>query len=172
MGVIHILYEYNSGYVIVFDDFDTVLKDEDVINILKAAADSYKKRIITFPQAQSLSSNDMQLWDVPERFVFTSKIILITNKRKNEIPKAILSRFYPVEADFPSDKIVKLVEKLIDYVAKELSREEKLKILDFLKQLKKQCPSFEIDFRTFEAAVDLYKIKPNKWKETFKQIYC
>jgi len=170
--IIHILYEYNSGYVIVFDDFDTVLKDEDVINILKAAADSYKKRIITFPQAQSLSSNDMQLWDVPERFVFTSKIILITNKRKNEIPKAILSRFYPVEVDFPSDKIVKLIEKLIDYVAKELSREEKLKILEFLKQLKKECPSFEIDFRTFEAAVDLYKIKPNKWKETFKQIYC
>jgi len=170
--IVHILYQYNSDYVIVFDDFDTVLKDEDVINILKAAADSYEKRIITFPQAQAVSSNDKQVWDIPERFVFTSKVILITNKRKNEIPKAILSRFYPVEVDFPSEKIVKLIEKLIDYVAKELSREEKLKILEFLKQLRKQCPSFEIDFRTFEAAVDLYKIKPNKWKETFKQIYC
>jgi len=170
--VIHILYKYNSGYVIVFDDFDTILKDEDVVNILKAAADSYKKRIITFPQAQFASTQGSSSWLVPERFVFTSKVILITNKQKKDIPKALLSRFYPVRIDFTSEKIVKIIEKLIDYVAPNVERNVKLEVLSFLKDVQKKCPSLEIDFRTFEAAIDLKLAKPDRWQQAFKEIYC
>jgi hypothetical protein len=41
------LYE-NNGSTIIFDDCDSILKDAIAINILKAALDSYDKRVITW----------------------------------------------------------------------------------------------------------------------------
>jgi len=167
------LYRYRKGYVLVFDDFDSATKDEDAMNILKAALDSYPKRIITIPQAVKAKSSEIAIKDLPERFVFESKIIIITNKEKNQLDKALLSRSYPVEVKFTSRAILKIIEKVMKFIAPTVPLKVKYEVLETLKKLQRKCKKLRIDFRTFGAAVDMRStLGPGKWIQVFKEIYC
>jgi hypothetical protein len=170
--LVYLLYQHRSDKIIVLDDFDTMLRDDDTINILKAAADSYPKRIITIPQLPQTSTDTLQISNLPSQFVFTSKIVLITNKTRDQIPRPLLSRMYPVEIEFSSEKMVKILEKMLKWVAPDVSMKTKLEILEYLKELQKRCRKLTIDFRVFQAAIDFYRMMPNKWKEQIRRLYC
>lgn len=86
--------------VLVFDDCDSILQNEDSLNLLKKAMDiSGKDRVITW------SSTFINRMEAPPRFVFKGSVIIITNtnfddldnKRENALTehlKALMSRTY------------------------------------------------------------------------------
>lgn len=86
--------------VVVFDDCDSVLQNEDSLNLLKKAMDiSGKDRVLTW------SSPYINRMEAPARFIFKGSIIFITNinfdnldsKRENSLTehlKALMDRTY------------------------------------------------------------------------------
>ena len=64
-----------AGSVIVFDDCDTVLFDDLSLNILKAALDTGKKRIIQW----NTESRVLDREGIPDKFEFEGAVIFITN---------------------------------------------------------------------------------------------
>ena len=83
-GLYRTLFENNDG-VIIFDDCDSILKDPVAVNILKSALDSYGKRVISW-------NADLRDDDLPKSFVFTGKVIFISNLGQHQIDQAIRSR--------------------------------------------------------------------------------
>ena len=75
-GLFVTLYE-NSDKIIVLDDCDSVFKDMDAVNMLKAALDSYDTRKLSYISTKPLK--DAYGDPVPRHFEFTGKIIFISN---------------------------------------------------------------------------------------------
>jgi hypothetical protein len=81
------LFQYaDAGNVLVFDDCDSVLMDDLSLNILKAALDSSKKRIICWNTDSSMLRRE----GVPDRFEFKGSAIFITNIKFEHVRSAKL----------------------------------------------------------------------------------
>ncbi len=76
----------NNGKIIIFDDCDSVFKDPIGANILKAALDSYDKRVISW------NAEFSEREDLPNRFEFVGRVIFISNLSVEKMPQAMLSR--------------------------------------------------------------------------------
>jgi hypothetical protein len=101
-GLYNTLFD-NNGKLIVFDDCDSVLDDKVALNILKSALDSYEEREISW--MSKMAKNDAY----PSQFVFTGRIIFISNKKKDSIDEALLTRSLTVDLTMtPDDKIERM----------------------------------------------------------------
>lgn len=70
------LYNYReAGEIVVLDDIDSVLKDVQGINILKAAMDTKASRAVTWKSTTKL----LQVMGIPSSFQFKGAVILISN---------------------------------------------------------------------------------------------
>ena len=76
LGLYATLYRHaDANHVLVFDDCDSVLMDELSLNILKAALDSGKKRVLH----RNADSNKLRSEGIPDKFEFKGGVIFITN---------------------------------------------------------------------------------------------
>jgi hypothetical protein len=64
-----------KGNVIVLDDSDSILKNEEGINILKAMTDSNVRRTISWRK----QNKNFEAEEIPDTYVFQGSIILISN---------------------------------------------------------------------------------------------
>jgi len=77
-GLYKTLYEFrHPNCVIVFDDADSVLMDEDALNLLKTACDMTKTRRLSWLTETRMEDEDGER--MPRNFVFEGSIIFITN---------------------------------------------------------------------------------------------
>lgn len=77
-GLFKQLYKHRfPGNVIVFDDADAIFYDDVSLNLLKAATDTSKKRIISWLSEARFEDDDGD--NIPQRFEFKGTIIFITN---------------------------------------------------------------------------------------------
>lgn len=97
----------NNNSVIVFDDCDSVLNDKIAVNILKAALDSYDKRVISW-------GTELRDDDLPQRFEFTGRVIFITNKNRWEIDQAIRSRSMIIDVAMSLQETVDRMSTIIE----------------------------------------------------------
>jgi hypothetical protein len=115
IGLYSTLYKYSdSKSIVVLDDCDTILFNEDALNILKAALDSGKKRKISW----NSDSNFLRREGVPGEFEFNGSVIFITNlkfdsTRQTKIKdhlEAILSRchYLDLTLDTTRDKLLRI----------------------------------------------------------------
>ena len=82
LGLYAKLYEHaDKNHVIVFDDCDSVLMDELSLNILKAALDSGKKRVLHW----NADSAKLRAEGIPNKFEFKGGVIFITNVKFENI---------------------------------------------------------------------------------------
>jgi chromosomal replication initiation ATPase DnaA len=123
-GLYNTLYE-NSDKLIVFDDCDSILKDATAVNLLKAALDSYDRRVISW-NCQSFGS------DIPNRFEFTGKIIFISNLSQNRIDQAVKSRALRVDLSMTPSEKIRRMESILDVLLPEYTMEIKTDALNFL----------------------------------------
>ena len=76
LGLYAKLYEHaDANHVLVFDDCDSVLMDELSLNILKAALDSGKRRVLHW----NADSAKLRSEGIPNKFEFKGGVIFITN---------------------------------------------------------------------------------------------
>jgi hypothetical protein len=169
-AVYDLLYE-NRNRILILDDFDTPLRNEDTINMLKAITDSYDKRILSISREKRMSSGkDQESPETPSKFEYKGKLIIITNLQKNEIDRALLSRAPAFEVRFNNAEIVKALEVMLNYINPDVSIEIKREVLDYILFLYKKNPKIQIDFRAFKNSVDARVGNPLYWKEMIQTI--
>ena len=159
------LYE-NNGSTIIFDDCDSILKDAIAINILKAALDSYDKRVITW--GAEMRGDD----DLPRSFEFTGKIVFISNLNQNKIDQAIRSRSMLIDLSMTKDQKLDRMEHLItcsDFMP-EYSVAIKKDAIALIRQLKDTAR--EISLRTLITVSKIRATAGDDWAELAEYTMC
>lgn len=159
------LYDNNDA-VIVFDDTDSILKCPISINLLKAALDSYDRRIITWG-AETRGDDDL-----PRSFEFTGRVIFISNLDQGKIDQAIRSRSMLIDLSMTLDQKIERMETLIqqeDFMP-EYSSEEKLDALEFIADNKESAR--EISLRSLITVCKLRAHGNENWKDLAEYVLC
>lgn len=156
----------NNGAVIVFDDTDSILKCPISINLLKAALDSYDRRIITWG-AETKGDDEL-----PRSFEFTGRVIFISNLDQNKIDQAIRSRSMLIDLSMTLDQKLERMFTLIedeDFMP-EYSLEEKLDALEFISDNKESAR--EISLRSLITVSKLRAHGNENWKDLAEYVLC
>ena len=148
-GLFVTIYE-NSDKIIVLDDCDSVFKDVDAVNLLKAALDSYDTRKLSYISTKPLK--DTYGDPVPRHFEFTGKVIFISNISQSKLDEAIKSRSFVADISMNTKQMFKRIEDLQDDIEKKIPAEVKEKALTIMKKLEKKYDGVEINLRSFIKA--------------------
>ena len=172
IGLYSTLYKYSdSKSIVVLDDCDTILFNEDALNILKAALDSGKKRKISW----NSDSNFLRREGVPGEFEFNGSVIFITNlkfdsTRQTKIKdhlEAILSRchYLDLTLDTTRDKLLRIKQIAREgglFDSKGLTKIQEQEIIEFMYE--KQDRLREISLRMAQKIADLRNMSPTRWQ--------
>lgn len=158
-GVFRTLFE-NKDRVIVFDDCDEVFKNEVAANLLKAALDSYDKRVVTW-NAEGFGDDDL-----PKSFIFTGGVICISNKPMYKIPQAIISRSMPADVSMTRSEIVERMTAIVKEgeFLNGYEMKHKLEALEFITANANRPEVKEINLRTLINVTKARATKPEHWK--------
>lgn len=157
-GLYNTLYD-NNHKLIIFDDCDSILEDKVAINILKSALDSYETRKISW--MAKMNKND----EYPQQFNFTGRIIFISNKSKEDMNEAILSRSLTVDLTMtPSDKVERM-SAILGSILPEYTLEAKTEALDFLKTVKDEV---SLNMRMLIMVTKMRATYPTNWRDMAK----
>ena len=148
-GLFVTLYE-NSDKIIVLDDCDSVFKDMDAVNMLKAALDSYDTRKLSYISTKPLK--DTYGDPVPRHFEFTGKIIFISNIAQGKLDEAIKSRSFVSDISMNTEQMFKRIDDLKDAMETKIPVEVKDKALQIMKDLEAKYDGVEINLRSFIKA--------------------
>ena len=148
-GLFVTIYE-NADKIIVLDDCDSVFKDVDAVNLLKAALDSYDTRKLSYISTKPLK--DTYGDPVPRHFEFTGKVIFISNLSQSKLDEAIKSRSFVADISMNTKQMFKRIEDLQDDIEKKIPAEVKEKALAIMKKLEKKYDGVEINLRSFIKA--------------------
>jgi hypothetical protein len=157
-GLYNTLFD-NNGKLIIFDDCDSVLEDKVALNILKSALDSYERRTISW--MAKMNKND----EYPQQFDFTGRIIFISNKSKESMNDAILSRSLTVDLTMtPNDKIERM-SAILGSILPEYSLDAKTEALEFLKTVKDEV---SLNMRMLIMVTKMRATYPDNWRDMAK----
>ena len=172
LGLYSKLYEYSDKKsILVFDDCDSVLLDDLSLNILKAALDSGKKRMIHWNTDSRLLKDQ----GVPNSFEFKGGAIFITNikfdhvksKKLRDHLEALESRchYLDLTIDTQREKVLRIKQVVTEHGmldSYDLSDEAKLDVVDFVDANKDRMR--ELSLRTVLKVADLRASFPDKWQ--------
>ena len=179
IGLYATLYKYSDPKsVVVLDDCDSILFNEDALNILKAALDSGKKRKISW----NSDSHFLRREGVPDTFEFKGSVIFVTNLKFDNVRstkikdhlEAIMSRchYLDLTMDSTREKILRIKQIARDgglFDQKGLTKQQEKDVLTFLET--NQAKMREISLRMAQKLADLCKMKPNGW-ERYAETTC
>jgi hypothetical protein len=148
-GLFVTIYE-NCDKIIVLDDCDSVFKDDDAVNILKAALDSYDTRKLSYISTKPLK--DTYGDPVPRHFEFTGKIIFISNISQSKLDSAIKSRSFVADISMNTKQMFQRIDELKGDIETKIPTEIKEKALRIMKELEKKYDGVEINLRSFIKA--------------------
>ena len=147
-GLFVTLYE-NSDKIIVLDDCDSVFRDDDAVNILKGALDSYDTRKISYISTKSLKDEFGS--EVPRHFEFTGRIIFISNISQSRLDEAIRSRSFVADVELSTTQMFERIEELMPKMESRIPIAAKTQALEIMKQLDAEY-DIEINLRSFIKA--------------------
>lgn len=156
-GLYRTLWE-NNGKLVVFDDCDSILKDANALNILKGALDSSSERWISWNAEAKFGD------DLPRKFLFTGRIIFISNKNQNDIDDALKSRSLRVDVSMTCNEVVERMSVIAfsDSFMPEVSHEMKRDAISFIDEVKEQATNLSL--RELISVVKIRESAGDKWK--------
>ena len=173
LGLYKKLYQYSrAGSVIVFDDCDTVLFDDLSLNILKAALDTGKKRIIQW----NTESRVLDREGIPDKFEFEGAVIFITNvkfdavksKKLRDHLDALMSRCHYIDLTIESvaDKMLRIKQvieggMLNEYAFPDIKAVEQ-SIVEYMEMNGARIQ--ELSLRMAIKLAELIKMRPTDWQ--------
>lgn len=164
-GLFRTLYE-NRNSIVVFDDCDSVLKDATSLNILKAALDSYSRRIISY-------NADIRDTDLPNAFEFTGGVVFISNMNGTTLDQAIITRSLAVDLSMTAEQKLERMKHLLaqkDFMPEYdlVSKNDAMSLISSLVDSVK-----ELSLRTLIQVTKIRKSNPNgKWKDLATYAIC
>jgi len=161
-GLYRTLFE-NNGMVIVFDDCDSILKDDVAKNLLKGALDSYSKRYISW-------NADMRDDDLPRSFEFTGSIVFVSNMALDKIDQAIRTRSLVVDLSMTEAQKLERMEVIAtsEEFLPEVNAIAKGLALDFLKSNLGKIPNMSL--RSLIAVTKIANTGNPQWKDLAKYV--
>jgi hypothetical protein len=167
--VFSLLY-YNRKKILILDDFDTPLRNEDTINLLKSITDSYDRRIVSLPREKQVGGDEGSVPATPDKFEFSGKLIIVTNLTRKDINTALLSRIPTFEVQYNMKEILENIEKMLVYINPDVPVPIKQEVYEYVVSLYRQDKFINLDFRTFRSCVEVRVGNPSGWKEMVKII--
>ena len=172
IGLYSKLYEYSDRKsILVFDDCDSVLLDDLSLNILKAALDTSKKRMIHWNTDSRLLRSE----GVPNSFEFKGGAIFITNikfdhvksKKLQDHLEALESRchYLDLTIDTEREKLLRIRQVVTEHGmldSYELTDQARLDVVDFVDANRDRMR--ELSLRTVLKVADLRVSFPDKWR--------
>ena len=171
LGLYSKLYQFSDPKnILVFDDCDSVLLDDLSLNILKAALDSGKKRMIHW----NTDSHMLRREGVPDSFEFKGGAIFITNikfenvksKKLRDHLEALESRchYLDLTIDTEREKVLRIKQIVEDGMLEkyEFANNEVEEILNFIDDNKNKLR--ELSLRMVLKIADLRKGFPERWQ--------
>ena len=172
IGLYSKLYNYSEKKcILVFDDCDSVLLDDLSLNILKAALDSSKKRMIHWNTDSRLLRSE----GVPNSFEFKGGAIFITNikfehvrsKKLKDHLEALESRCHYLDLTIDTERekllrikqVIRDCDMLEDY---DLEPWAKMEVVDFIEANAKRMR--ELSLRMVLKVADIRVSMPANWK--------
>lgn len=147
----------NADKIVIFDDTDSILKDPVALNVLKAALDSYDRRVISWNAM--MSTND----PYPNSFEFTGSIIFISNLSMNSMNQALISRSLVLDLDMSTaDKLERMNSILAD-VLPEIDMLIKQDAFNFLEKNADKCS--DLNMRTLIKVCKIRDNFPTNWED-------
>lgn len=176
INLYRLMYEFkDTGKVIIIDDADSILFDENALNLLKSGLDSDKTRRISW------MSNALKNEDIPKSFIYEGAMIFLSNinfqsiidEGKNKISphlNALMSKSLYLDLNLWSSKeifawIEHIVKNNNDFYP-GVSRENKEIFLFFTK---KNINKFRIlSIREIKKLTGPYLSNPHDWKNSIE----
>ena len=172
IGLYSKLYEYSDKKsILVFDDCDSVLLDDLSLNILKAALDSGKKRMIHWNTDSRLLRSE----GVPNSFEFKGGAIFITNikfehvrsKKLKDHLEALESRCHYLDLTIDTERekllrirqVVRDADMLSDY---DLDEAAKAEVVEFI--VSNSTRMRELSLRMVLKVADIRVSMPHNWR--------
>ena len=154
MGLYQLLHD-NQESLIVMDDADSAWKCPISLNILKAALDSYSRRVISW---QSIAAERTGL---PSSFEFKGQIIFISNMDSRKMDPAVVSRTVKCDLTLTNNELIDRMEGIAAEVEVETPMEQKEEVIAFLRE---HQDNFEgLSLRTFIQTCRFRRSSAN-WK--------
>ena len=173
LGLYSKLYHYSDRKnILVFDDCDSVLLDDLSLNILKAALDTSKKRMIHW----NTDSHMLRKEGIPDSFEFKGGAIFITNIKFDHVKsrklrdhlEALESRchYLDLTIDTEREKLLRIRQVVQDHgMLDEYEFEEANAVEDVLSFVEHNKGRMrELSLRTVLKVADLRKSFPLKWQ--------
>ena len=162
-GLYRTLFE-NKNMTLVFDDCDSVLKDQVALNLLKSALDSFGKRYISW-NAETRGDDSL-----PSSFEFKGQIVFITNVPLDRLDQAVRSRSMCIDLTMSqADKIERMEEiaKSDDFLP-DAKSSSKVDALDFLKSKKDDIS--DLNLRSLIQVVNIADSGDKDWRDLAKYV--
>jgi hypothetical protein len=150
-GIYRLMYEHRTD-ILLFDDSDSALNDQEGRNLFKAAADTNKRRKISWMKGgknfvdPSDYDEDADDDTLPRYFDFTGKIIFISNMPLNKLDPdgALRTRGFIINVDPTNEEIYDFMMKIctkieldVDYTLSTEDRQEVVNVLRGRKVMEK-----------------------------------
>ena len=148
-GLFVTLYD-NCDKIIVLDDCDSVFKDPDAVNMLKAALDSYDTRNISYITSKPLK--DQFGTHLPRSFEFTGKIIFISNLDQSTLDEAIRSRSFVSDISMTTEQMFMRIEGLMEKMENKIPTKAKQQAMTIMKELHEKYDGISVNLRSFIKA--------------------
>lgn len=151
----------NQDRIVVFDDCDSILDDKNSVNLLKSALDTTAERHVSW---LSESGRD----DLPSSFMFSGKIIFISNRSLNRVDQAILSRAMYVDVTMTGSEKIDRIRAIAHLMRPDVHSTLRDEVVDFLNDLRDRIS--DLNLRTFLKVVNVRISEPSCWKEIAEYI--
>lgn len=172
----------NRDKLIVYDDCDSILKNKDAINMLKAALDTNKERVISWKSKSTFNPDPLETIEIkkliqkgklPDHFDFRGRIIFITNIYYKNIDDALLSRSFVIDVTLQAKDVLLRIETILDNIMRdvpEATYDIKKQVLDYFKYLVKNNQLKKpMSIRTFIAGVIIRLSGDENWKRLVRR---
>jgi len=166
------LYTFKSSdNVLVFDDCDSILFDDESLNLLKAALDTTKRRTVSW----LAESNMLRAEDIPPQFEFNGSVIFLTNldfdniRSKKLAPhlRALKSRclYMNLEITSNADMLLRIRQVMRDGLLSgfNFTPEVELELYNFM--VENVNDLLELSLRTLLKLAQFRRIDESTWKE-------
>ena len=153
MAMYKALYEHN-GKIVVFDDCDSVLKDETSINILKGALDTTGDGTVSYASGKTIKNAEGEA--IPQRFAFNGRAIFISNLSPKEMPQPLRSRSLTIDLTMTAGETVQMMRSFVHKMPFqdnngnpiEVSEEDRQDAIDFMDNIKDKMDIGDLNART------------------------
>lgn len=161
-GLYSTLY-WNQSNLVIFDDCDKAFENEISANILKAALDSYDKRIVSW-----VSRTIPKESDIEDRFEFTGQIIFISNKLITQVDDSIRTRTLCVNLFMNRSEITEYMRDKLSVIEPNQPMKLKEEVLVYLETIQEDFTKYNL--RTLIKSIRIRSCynDENIWKNMIK----